>query len=168
MTRTYLPVECGPLHGGRQTFYSFGLSGHPLANERRAVPQDHSLLLRRGQEANGIDGLRASTRRGPTAVGVRLAVSSARTCSTCSARIATDETNRGSAFADFGDDPESHSQEAPRHVTRRAIDTPNVSRLGQRLTATDVPNSQNFADPSAIRRQAGDGQRLLYRCLSIP
>src|SRR5258706_15944744 len=100
----------------RQTFYSFGLSGHPLANERGAVPQDHSLLLRRGQEANGIDVCE------PQLVEVQRRWSATRgELRTHMFDVfrphATDETNRGSVFADFWDDPESHSQEAPRHVT---------------------------------------------------
>ena len=100
----------------RQTFYSFGLSGHPLANEWRAVPQDDSLPLGRSQEANGIDVcepqlVEVQRRRRATRGELRTHMFDV------FRPHATDETNRGSVFADFGDDPESHSQEAPRHVT---------------------------------------------------
>src|SRR5258706_6389344 len=100
----------------RQTSYSFGLSRYPLANEWRAVPQGHPLSLRRGQEANGIDVCE------PQLVEVQRRRST--TCGEFRAHMldvfrshAADQTNRGPVFADFGDDPESHSQGEPRRVT---------------------------------------------------
>src|SRR5258705_1008796 len=127
---------------GRQTFYSFGLSGHPLANEWRAVPQDHSLPLRRGEETNGVDVCEpqlVEVQRRWSAIQVELR---AHMCDMFGPHVA-DQTNRRSVFPDVRDDPESHS---PREPTQSdvAMDTPILGPLGQRLTDVDVPNCQNL------------------------
>src|SRR6266850_2449442 len=129
----------------RQTSYSFGLSCHPLANEWCAVLQDDTLSLRRGQEANGSDV------REPQVVEVE-----GRWTAICRKLCAqmfevfrphvADQTNRGSVFADVGDDPERHSQGVPRPVTpcKRRTDCQSCGA-----------NNLRASDPSPRDRQGG-------------
>src|SRR5882757_2145450 len=115
----------------RQTSYSFGLSRYPLANEWRAVPQDHPLSLRRGQEANGVEVCESQlveVQRHWSAIRCELR---AHMFDVFRPHVA-DQTNRRSVFVDFRDDPESHSREN-QHSDDGAMDTPILGPLGQRL-----------------------------------
>ena len=132
---------------------SFGLSRHPLANEWRAALQDDTLSLRRGQEANGIDICEPQVlevQRSWSATGRELRAH----MFDVFRPHATDEANRGSVFADFGDDPESHSQGEPRHLTVVQWTGRLSAQSGQRLTGRRVTNRQNLL----IRRQS-DGRQ---------
>jgi len=65
-----------------------------------------------------------------------------------------DQTNRGSVFADVGDDPERHSQGVPRPVTPCNRRTDCQSCGANNLRGVAVPNLQNL-----LIRQQSDGRR---------
>src|SRR2546428_8715232 len=109
-----------------------GLSGHPLANKRGTVPQDDAVAFDSHEKMDSVDVRERNfvkvQRRWHATRGNLLTDGF-----DVFGSHAADQTNRGPAFADFGDDPQ-------RHGSVRAIGWPscNWQTLRRSSAASDL------------------------------